>query len=113
MNGDVLPGMPMRLALLDDESVKGSSFLKYRLPEAGSTRSESDCTVHLISTFNWHRGNSMASFWFPSEVMEEIVSERDDWDAYIWSTESWERVLGPVSISGDSIIDEKAWALMT
>jgi hypothetical protein len=102
----------MRLVLLDDESVKGSSFLKSRLRQAGSTQSESDRLMHVISTFSWSRGDSIASFWFPSGVMEEMVSGSDEWDAYIWSTEIWESVLGPVSVNGETITDEKAWALM-
>lgn len=86
----------MRPALLDDASVGPGS----------------NCMVHVISTFNWHRGNSVASFWFASEVLEKMVSGRDDWDAYIWSTETWVSVLGPVPVSSEAIIDEKAWSCL-
>jgi hypothetical protein len=112
MNRDVPHGIPMRLALLDDESVKSSSSLKSHLRQAGSAQSEPDCMVHVISTFNWYRANSVASFWFPSGVMEEMVSGRDEWDAYIWSTETWLSVSGPVSVSGEPIIDEEAWTCL-
>lgn len=96
MNGGVPLGALMRPALLDDES-------------AGP---ESDCMVHVISTFNWHRGNSVASFWFASEVLEKMVSGGDDWDGYIWNTETWQSVLGPVSVRSEPVIDEKAWSCL-
>ncbi|KAM0811999.1 putative DUF4470 domain-containing protein [Seiridium cardinale] len=107
VNGEVPVGKSLRATLLDDESVKSRSFLKSMNCAKG--RSESECTVHIISSVSWNREASTVSFWFPSEIVNSMTTGHDDWSAYIWSTGSWESILGPVPVSEDSIVGGDVW----
>ncbi|KAI1124439.1 hypothetical protein F5Y10DRAFT_30696 [Nemania abortiva] len=109
VNGEVPIGRSMRVALLDDESVKSKSFLKSQLRQAGGSRLKSECTLHVVSAIKWERDISTACFWFPSDIVENMASGHDDWAVYIWSTDSWESVLGPVSVKRDSVVSGDAW----
>ncbi|KAK8851162.1 hypothetical protein PGQ11_013641 [Apiospora arundinis] len=106
VNGEVPAEGNLRQALLDDESVKSKSFLKSKLQKAG--RPESEDTVHVVSTAQWKRGESMASFWFPGEIIEAMVSGPDDWVACIWSTGSWTQTAS-VSVVPEAIVGGDAW----
>ncbi|KAK9415882.1 putative DUF4470 domain-containing protein [Seiridium unicorne] len=107
VNGEVPVGKSLRATLLDDESVKSRSFLKSMARAKG--RSESECTVHIISSVRWNREASTVSFWFPSETVNSMTTGQDDWSAYIWSTGSWESILGPVPVSQDSMVGRDTW----
>ncbi|KAK6829509.1 hypothetical protein PG987_010093 [Apiospora arundinis] len=106
VNGEVPADGNLRQALLDDESVKSKSFLKSKLQKAG--RPESEDTVHVVSTAQWKREESMASFWFPGEIIEAMVSGQDDWVACIWSTGSWTQTAS-VSVVPEAIVGGDAW----
>ncbi|KAK6860450.1 hypothetical protein PG995_004086 [Apiospora arundinis] len=106
VNGEVPAEGNLRQALLDDESVKSKSFIKSNLQKAG--RPESEDTVHVVSTAQWKREESMASFWFPGEIIEAMVSGQDDWAACIWSTGSWTQTAS-VSVVPEAIVGGDAW----
>ncbi|KAH8594225.1 hypothetical protein B0O99DRAFT_181427 [Bisporella sp. PMI_857] len=109
VNGEMPLGISLRTALLDDESVKSQSFLQSMLRRAGEDRPEWDFTVHVVSSISWNRETATASFWFPSDVVENMTAGDDNWGAYIWSTDTWETALGPVSVTQDSVISGASW----
>ncbi|KAK8016834.1 hypothetical protein PG993_015023 [Apiospora rasikravindrae] len=106
VNGEVPIEGNLRETLLDDESVKSESFLKDKLQKAG--RPVSKDTVHVVSTTQWKADNSIATFWFPEDIVGGMVSGSDDWVACIWSTGSWTQTTS-VSVGTDTVRGGDAW----
>ncbi|KAI1820128.1 hypothetical protein F4861DRAFT_88847 [Xylaria intraflava] len=109
VNGQVSAQTSLRALLLDDESIGSKPFLKQMMQKAGHGRPESECTVHVVSTLTWEFETKTASFWFPSNVIESMISGTDDWRVCIWGTQSWVKVLGPLPVNRDTVTEGEFW----
>ncbi|KAK8122631.1 hypothetical protein PG984_011301 [Apiospora sp. TS-2023a] len=114
VNGEVPVDGDLRHTLLDEgndkeEPVNGSkskSFLESRLRAKG--RSESEHTVHVISTTQWAADKSIASFWFPADVVQGMMSGPDDWVLCVWSTGSWTQTTS-VPVGPGNVRSSRNW----
>ncbi|KAK5131715.1 hypothetical protein LTR08_000603 [Meristemomyces frigidus] len=44
--------------------------------------------LHVISTWDWHRGSKTATFWLRRDVLESVISGHR-WGPAIWRTDNW------------------------
>ncbi|KAI1498753.1 hypothetical protein F5X99DRAFT_431519 [Biscogniauxia marginata] len=52
--------------------------------------------IHVLTTFRWVTKTRTAWFWLRSDVME--VLRREDWKAYIWRSDTYEKTTDAVSV---------------
>ena len=88
---DVSQGKPCRLRRLlsDDETGEGSAA-------AQAIRSKG---IHVVSTFRYMVETESVSFWLQKDVVDGMLSGPGQWMAYIWRTDSWERLTEAVPIA--------------
>lgn len=115
VNGEVPVDGNLRQTLLDDDEEavgsesKSMSFLKSRLREMG--RSESERTVHVVSTTQWAADKSIASFFFPEDVVQGMMSGADNWVLCVWSTGSWTQTTS-VPVGPKNLRSSRNWPFL-
>lgn len=65
--------------------------------------------IHVLSTWTWKRETSVATFWFSNDVVENILEQPGDWEAYIWRSDTWKVALGPLPLSKDILVQGRSW----
>jgi hypothetical protein len=92
------PVKGLRQVLLDDEQAD-SAYEGVR--QAGR--------VHVISALKWEMEISRANFWFTDSTLQSILSGDGRWDAYIWRTDTWTSVLGPLPVNESTLVCGNTW----
>ncbi|EMR67193.1 putative tetratricopeptide-like protein [Eutypa lata UCREL1] len=102
------PAVGLREALLDDEHAD---------PAYEAIRRQ-DGRVYVISTWEWETKTAIATFWFSEATLKAMFPQKGDgnssgsssgWDAYVWRTDSWTPVLGPLPITQDTLKIGDVW----
>lgn len=96
------PLIGLREVLLDDGD-SPSAHQKIHSMDA------SEFPVHVLSTWTWKSDASVATFWFADGVVEDMLTQAGHWEAYIYRSDSWRVVIGPLPISRDTLIRGKPW----
>lgn len=102
------PAVGLREALLDDEHAD---------PAYEAIRRQ-DGRVYVVSTWEWETKTAIATFWFSEATLKAMLPQKGDgnssgsssgWDAYVWRTDSWTPVLGPLPITQDTLKIGDVW----
>ncbi|KAI1143488.1 hypothetical protein F5Y05DRAFT_421069 [Hypoxylon sp. FL0543] len=95
----VMPRQTLRDVLLDDES----GDPRYRDIARGPGR------VHVISTLKFNSKTRIASFWFSDALIQDMLSARSNWAAYIFDTNSWVVLSEPVRVTRANLEIGDVW----
>lgn len=74
------PPRNLRPILLDDETGDPSGRAK-RIRAEG---------VHTLTTFNWSTRLNSTTFWLRADVVDKMI--REDWQIFIWRTDTWDKL---------------------
>ncbi|CAH0050528.1 unnamed protein product [Clonostachys solani] len=81
------------------------------LPDAKRVRREPH--VHMISACKFTPETLEVEFWLDEREVDCVVAETG-WEAWIWRTDEWESVMGPVSLdSYGDLVKGEAWSETT
>ncbi|CAG9987955.1 unnamed protein product [Clonostachys byssicola] len=93
-------------AFLDDRMEQGP-----KLPDANRIRREP--YVHMISACKFTPETYEVEFWLDEREVDCLVAETG-WEAWIWRTDVWDSVMGPVSLdSYGDLVKGEAWSEST
>lgn len=68
-----------------------------------------ETSVHVVSVYHWKTKTTTADFWMDKRVMDGLIA-KGDWEAWIWRTDSWKPIIGPVSLDEDgAVVELEAW----
>ncbi|CAH0057403.1 unnamed protein product [Clonostachys solani] len=65
--------------------------------------------IHLISACKWTSNTKTMEFWMDERTIDGLLAEKG-WEAWIWRTDSWESVLGPLSLDKGALVKNEAWS---
>ncbi|CAH0025111.1 unnamed protein product [Clonostachys rhizophaga] len=65
--------------------------------------------VHLISACKWTSNTKTTEFWMDERTIDGVLAEKG-WEAWIWRTDTWESVLGPLSLDEGALVKNEAWS---
>ena len=66
-------------------------------------------SVHVVSAYHWKTKTTTADFWMDKRVMDDLMAE-GGWEAWIWRTDSWKPIIGPVSLDEKgAVVELEAW----
>ncbi|VUC28940.1 unnamed protein product [Clonostachys rosea] len=100
------PGQSL-VNLLDSRWLKWPEFPEY--PDLMRARREP--YVHLVSACKFDPESFQIEFWLDEREVDRLVAETG-WEAWIWRTDDWVSVMGPVSLDsyGDLVVKGEAWS---
>jgi hypothetical protein len=74
-----------------------------------ATTAPGETSVHVVSAYHWKTNARTANFWMDKGVMDDLIA-KGDWEAWIWRTDSWKPIIGPVSLDEEgAVIELGAW----
>lgn len=99
---DRVPTHDLRAVLLDEEDADPT----YKVFHAGDGQ---ESPIHVVSTWTWNGKDSTASFWLTQNIVDDMLAHADDWDAYIWRSETWTQALRPLPLKEGSCARVQSW----